>query len=103
MKKNLIIIYPYKFTSFENFKFEINEYKRKYNVKILDLSFNNKFFLKSWKAVRYKKVIAPKNILELIKTLKSLIKKNTFIINLMQNENNLYTLITKFFLKKKNQ
>ena len=101
MKKNLIIIYPYKFTSFENFKFEINEYKRKYNVKILDLSFNNKFFLKSWKAVRYKKVIAPKNILELIKTLKSLIKKNTFIINLMQNENNLYTLITKFFLKKK--
>ena len=65
MKKKIIFIFPYKFTNFEYFKFEIKDFERKFKVKILDLSFANKVFRKVWKSRNNKLAIAPKNFTEL--------------------------------------
>tara|TARA_B110000971_G_scaffold215759_1_gene249759 strand:+ start:3081 stop:4268 length:1188 start_codon:yes stop_codon:yes gene_type:complete len=100
MKKKLVILYPYKFTSFEYFKFEIDKFK--YDIKIIDLSYANKIFSNKWKSIRHKKVIAPKNIPVLIKTFNSINSKDTFILNFLAKENNLFTLISKFIIRKKN-
>jgi len=53
MKKELLFLYPYKFTDFEYFKLEIEKYKKlNYKVLINDLSeiISNKSLNKAWKS-----------------------------------------------------
>ena len=47
MKKKLLFLYPYKFTEFEYYKFEINQFKKyKINIRISDvINFNQKKIL----------------------------------------------------------
>ena len=53
MKKKIIILFPYKFTNFDLYKWEID--KLNY-YKIIDLSFTNNKYSKAWKTPRYKKM-----------------------------------------------
>ena len=82
MKKKIIFLFPFKFTNFEYFKFEIKDFERKFNVKILDLSFANKKFRKVWKSRSNIFAKAPKNFLELKKTSK-IFNDNPVVINLL--------------------
>ena len=98
MKKHLMVIYPYKFTRFEYYKFELANYD--FKIDILDLSNNNKKFIKSWKSPRHPKVFAPKSFNSLLKYFKSKIKKKPIILNLNESERNLWTFLVKFLIKK---
>ena len=83
MKKKLIILYPCKFTEFEYFKFEIENYKKlDYEVNVIDLSniVFNKTLNKVWKTKRYKYAIVPNSILEFYFYLKRN-KENSIILN----------------------
>ena len=100
MKKQLMVLYPYKFTRFEYYKFELDDYD--FKVDILDLSNSNKKFIKSWKSPRHPKVFAPKNLNSLIKYFNSKIKKKPVILNFNESERNLWTFFVKFLIKKHN-
>ena len=93
-----MVIYPYKFTRFEYYKFELANYD--FKIDILDLSNNNKKFIKSWKSPRHTKVFAPKSFNSLLKYFKSKIKKKPIILNLNESERILWTFLVKFLIKK---
>jgi len=101
MRKRILLVYPYKFTNFEFYKYEIKKFK--YEVIILDLSNCNKNFTKnSWKSSRYNGVISPTNIKELFFFFKNLDKKNLFVLNFCEEEKNLWVFFVKYFIKKFN-
>ena len=74
MKKELLFLYPYKFTDFEYFKLEIEKYKKlNYKVLINDFSeiISNKSLNKAWKSKRSKAAIAQNSILHFYNFLKN--------------------------------
>ena len=98
MKKDLLV-YPYKFTNFEFYKFELDKFK--YNIK-LDLSFSNKKFRNSWKSSNFRKNYSPKNFYQLVMLKNELFKNDPIVLNLNGDEKNLWTTYVKFLIKKKN-
>ena len=101
MKKQLLILFPYKFTNFEYYKYELKKFK--YNISILDFSnANKKFVNNAWKSSRHPKAFAPKNVKSLLKFLRHIIKKRPIILNLNDEEMNLWTILAKFIIKKNN-
>ena len=65
MTKQLLILFPYKFTNFEYYKYELEKFK--YKISILDLSYANKKFVNNaWKSSRHPKVFAPKSLKSLL-------------------------------------
>ena len=99
MKKDLLVVYPYKFTNFEFYKFELDKFK--YNIKILDLSFSNKKFRNSWKSSNFRKSYSPKNFYQLVMLKNELFKNDPIVLNLNGDEKNLWTTYVKFLIKKK--
>lgn len=99
MKNNLLVLFPYKFTNFEFFKYELEKFN--FKIKILDLSYSSKRSNKSWKSKRLSGVYAPKNFFELRNQLKSLLNKKPVVINFLDNERNAWTAYSKFMIKRK--
>ena len=60
-EKQSISSFPYKFTNFEFFKYELEKFN--FKIKILELSYSSKRSNKSWKSKRLSGVYAPKNFL----------------------------------------
>ena len=101
MKKQLLILFPYKFTNFEYYKYELKKFK--YNISILDFSHANKKFVNNaWKSSRHPKAFAPQNVKSLLKFLRHIIKKRPIILNINDEEMNLWTILAKFIIKKNN-
>ncbi len=101
MKKELLFLYPYKFTDFEYFKLEIEKYKKlNYKVLINDLSeiIASKSLNKAWKSKRSKAAIVQNSILHFYNFLKKK-KKNLVIINLMQNHYNFKSFLILIIIK----
>lgn len=100
MKKKLIILYPYKFSNFEYFKFEINYFKRLgYRVCIVDLSniLSTKKFNNVWKSKKYKYAILPNSIIDVFNLLKK--NRKSIIINFNYSLYNIFNCIILFFIK----
>ena len=101
MTKQLLILFPYKFTNFEYYKYELKKFK--YKISILDFSYANKKFVKNaWKSSRHPKVFAPKSLKSLLNFFRHIIKKRPIILNLNDEEINLWTILVKFIIKKNN-
>ncbi len=100
MKRQLMVLFPYKFTRFEYYKFELANYN--FKIDILDLSNHNKKLSRSWKSSRHPKVFAPKNLISLHKYFKSKVEKKPVILNFNASESNLWAFWLKFLIKKHN-
>ena len=61
MKKKVLLLFPYRFTEFNYYKFEISKLEKKFNVKVIihDLSniVSNKKLNKEWKTKLEKKTL----------------------------------------------
>ena len=99
MKNNLLVLFPYKFTNFEFFKYELEKFN--FKIKILELSYSSKRSNKSWKSKRLSGVYAPKNFFELRNQLKILLNKKPVVINFLDNERNAWTAYSKLMIKRK--
>ena len=100
MKKKLIILYPYKFTNFEYFKFEIEYFKRLgYRVCVVDLSniLQSKKFNNVWKSKKYKYAILPNSIIDVFNLLKK--NKESIVLNFNFSQYKIYNCIILFFIK----
>ena len=105
MKKKLLFLYPYKFTEFEYYKFEINQFKKyKINIRISDLSLIliKKNFYNEWKSRGAKDVKKHESILDFFNYLKKIKKKNLIIVNFLQNHHTVKTFIIRLIIKSFN-
>ena len=101
MKKKLIVLFPQKFTQFEYFKYEIEQYKKlDYEVNVIDLSniILSKSFNKIWKTKKFKYAITPNSILELYFYLKRN-KENSIILSFLANNYTLKICIIFFIIQ----
>ncbi len=102
MKKiTLLVIYPRGFTNFDYHKWEFEELKRKYNVKIIinvvDPTVNRKvdtLFSRS-----YRNIIFSRSIKEWLKFFSKFDKKNTIILNQLDSIS-FKSLVINYFLSK---
>ena len=103
MRKKILLLFPYKFTEFEYYKFEISKLEKKYNFKIVinDLSniLNNKKLNLAWTSKRYQKVLFFRSITEWIHFFNKIKKKNIIIFNFVNNCYNFNSFIIKLYIK----
>ena len=105
MKKKLLFLYPYRFTEFEYYKFEINQFKKyKINIRISDLSLIliKKNFYNEWKSRGAKDVKKHESIIDFFNYLKKIKKKNLIIVNFLQNHHTVKTFIIRLIIKSFN-
>ena len=100
MKKNILLLYPYRFTEFEYYKYEIEKLEKGKNLKIIinDLSsiISNKKHNDQYKAKIEKKTIKFHSLISWIIYFKKLKKKNTVIYNFLDTSNFNSFIITLF-------
>ena len=103
--KILLVLYPYKFTEFTYYRFELAHLASKKNIKVVahDLSsvVSNKKYNKVWKAIREKKTIKITSLFSWISEFNKIKKtKKILIYDLLDYGNlNLQVFIIKLFLK----
>ena len=108
MKKTLLVLYPYKFTEFTYYRFELFYLEKKKNFKVIihDLSnvVSNKKYNVVWKAKREKKAIQISSLFSWIREFNKIKKaKNVLIYDLLDYGNlNFQVFIIKLFLKFSN-
>ncbi len=101
MKKKLLFLYPYKFTNFEYFKFEIEKYKKlKFKILVSDLSkiLLSASFYNEWKSKRSKEATTPSSFIEFYRYLKKN-KKNLLIINFIQHHYSFKSIVIFLIIK----
>ena len=106
MKKKILILFPYPFTEFIHYKFEISELKKKYNTSVIihDLSkiLINKKFSQEWKTKIEKSAIQFNSLTSWIGAFLSKKKEKLLIINYVKTTNFNSFLINLFVKLSKN-
>ena len=91
MKKKILILFPYPFTEFHNYKFEIARLKKEYGIEVIinDLSHivSNKHFNKAWKTRIESQSIKFKSLFSWFKYFNKIKKEKIFIYNYIPNNN----------------
>ena len=103
--KTLLILYPYKFTEFDNYKYEISHLEKKKNFKVIihDLSntLTNERFNETWKTKKAKGAIAFTSLVSWMKEFKKIKKKKDVLVYdfLDYSVMNFKVLLIKLILK----
>ena len=103
--KTLLILHPYTFTEFDNYKYEIDYLNKKKNYKVIihDLSniLINKKFNDSWKTKKEKKAIKFNSLISWLREFNKIKKnENIFVYDFLDYSTiNFKVLIIKLFLK----
>ena len=91
MKKKVLLLFPYRFTEFNYYKFEISKLEKKFNVKVIihDLSniVSNKKFNKEWKTKLEKKTLKFSSLISWISCFNKIEKKKVIIFNFLETSN----------------
>ena len=100
--KTLLILFPYSFTEFSYFKFEIFYLEKKKNYKIIihDLSniLTKKQFNKQWKSKKEKRAIKFSSLISWIREFNKIRKKKNILIYDFINKDNFKSFVIKLFL-----
>ena len=88
MKKKILLLFPYKFTEYLYYKFEISKLEKEYNLKVIihDLSniVSNKKFNSEWKTKLEKKTLKFSSLISWIFYFNKIRKKKIIIFNYVQ-------------------
>ena len=91
MKKKVLLLFPYRFTEFNYYKFEISKLEKKFNVKVIihDLSniVSNKKLNKEWKTKLEKKTLKFSSLISWISCFNKIEKKKVIIFNFLETSN----------------
>ena len=101
MRKKILLLFPYRFTEFTYYKFEISKLEKKYNLKVMihDLSsiINNKKLNAAWKTKLEKKTLKFSSLISWFFYFNKIRKEKIIIFNYIETKN-LNTFII-FYLK----
>ena len=90
-KKTILFLFPYKFTEFEYYKYEISKLEKKNNLNVIvnDLSeiINNRKFNEIWKTKAEKKTVKFSTLFSWIAYFNKIKKKNVIIFSHLQTSN----------------
>ena len=105
MKKKILILFPYPFTEFNYYKFEILNLKKKYKTKVIihDLSkvVTSKKFNQEWKTKVEKKTLKFTSLVRWIIKFNSIKKENILIFNFVKTIN-FNSFVVNLFIRMSN-
>ena len=105
MKKTILFLFPYRFSEFHLYKYEISKLEKKYNFKVLihDMAsiILNEDFNSEWKTKLYKKSYKFDSLISWINYFNKIKKKKIVIFNLI-NTFNFTSLIVNLLVKHSN-